>query len=132
MTGRVFRMKSCGCVFFVYIVVCIGGDYVECIDGDDFCGVCQVHCLCKGHGDSQACEAAGPYGDVDLLDLAGLSAKAVQNITDGWKNLRTVPDGCRKSSFGEDFFAERYCNGAYSAGCFNRYNKRFLHHILYF
>jgi len=56
---------------------------------------------------------------VDLVDLVGLSAETVQDVTEGWKNLRTVPDGFGKSGFGEDFFADCYYNGAYSAGCFN-------------
>ncbi len=112
-------MKSYGCVFFLYIVGCIGGDYVECIDRDDFCGVGQVHCFCEGYGDAQTCEASRPDRDVNLVDLVGLSSEAFQDVTNGWKNLRTVPDGCRKSGFGEDFFTKRYCNGAYSAGGFN-------------
>ena len=110
---RMLNCVLCGKTNFV------GGDYVECIDSNDFCGVCQVHCLCKGNGDAQACEAAGANRDVNLPDLARLSAEAVQDITDGSKNLRTVSDWCGKSGFCKDFFAESYCNGANSTGGFN-------------
>ncbi len=112
-------MKGYVCFLFLYIVGCIGGDYVECIDCYNFRGVCQVHCFCEGHGDAEPCEASRPDGDVDLVDLVWLSAETVQNVTEGWKNLRTVPDGCGKSGFVEDFFADCYYHGAYSTGCFN-------------
>ena len=112
-------MRGYVCVFFFYIVGCIGGDYVECIGRDDFCGVSQVHCLSESYGDAQACEASGPDGYMYLLDLVRLFAETVQDVADGGKNLGAVPDGCGKSGFGENFFAEGYYNRAYSAGCFN-------------
>lgn len=52
----------------------IGGDYVECVNGDDFCVVCEVECFCDGDSDAQAGETSWADGDVDVLDFFGLSA----------------------------------------------------------
>jgi len=97
----------------------IGGDYVECINCNDFYGIGQVHCLCKSCRDAQAGEAAGSDRYIDLLNFVWFSAEAVQQATDGRKNLCTVSDGCGKGGFSEHFFAKCYCNGAYSAGGFD-------------
>ncbi len=97
----------------------IGGDYIERIDCNDFCGIGQVHCLCESHSDAQAGEAAGADRYVDLLNFLWFSAEAVQQATNGRKNLCTMSDGCGKGGFGEYLFAKCYCNGAYSAGGFD-------------
>ena len=80
-------------VFFVCIVNCVGGDYVQCIDCDDFCPplrIGQVHCFCGSYSDSQPGEAAGPDRNIDVLDFPGLSAEAVQETVNGREELCTV------------------------------------------
>lgn len=104
---------------FVYVTVCIGGYYVEGIYCDNFCSVSKVHCLCECYGDTQAGEAAGPDGDMSLLNLVRLPVEAVQEAADCRKNFCAVPDGCRKSGFSKVFFADGDCNRTYSTGCFN-------------
>ena len=96
----------------------VGGDDVECIDGDDFCSVGQVHSLCDSCGNPQAGEAARPDGDINMLNLAGFLAEAAQQAMDGRKNFCTVSERCGKGGFGEYILAEGQCYGAYSAGRF--------------
>jgi len=97
----------------------IGGDYIQCIDCDDFYGACQMHCFCHRYGYSQACEAAGADGDINVVDLFRLLGRVFEQGRDGGKELGTVSHRAGKGSFGEYLLAERYRHGACSAGGFN-------------
>lgn len=79
----------------------VGGGDIETVDGDDFCSAGKVHHFCESDSDSQSCEAARADRDIDVLDLVGLSAEAVEQVTDGWEKLGTVSARAGKFSFGE-------------------------------
>jgi hypothetical protein len=79
----------------------VGGGDIKTIDGDDFCGVGEGHSFCHSDSDSQSCEAARADRDIDVLDLVGLSAEAVEQVTDGREKLGTVSARAGKFSFGE-------------------------------
>lgn len=87
-----FRISN-GSDFFV---ACRGEvDYVrdsdvKRVNGDDFCGIGKGYCFCHSDGDTQPGEAAWADRDIDVLDLVGFFAEAVEQATDGWKELGTV------------------------------------------
>lgn len=79
-----------------------------------------MHCLCYCDCDAKAGEAAGPYGDVDVFDLAGLSSEAFEQCRDGREDLGTVRHWGGEDGLGKQLGAESQCDGAYSAGRFQR------------
>ena len=100
----------------------VGGDYIECVDRDDFCLlrlIGQVHGFCQGCCDAEAGEAAGADRDINVLKLLWLSGEAPEQILNSGENLCAVFEGCGKCGFGEHFFAECYGDGACATGCFN-------------
>jgi hypothetical protein len=88
-----------------------------------------VHCLGESCGYAQAGEAAGSAGYINMLDLAGLSAETLQQGADGGENLGTVLQRTGKYGLCEHSRAERQCNRACSAGCFDSQDKGVFHHI---
>lgn len=106
-------------ILSVYVVGCIGGNYVECIDSDDLYSIGQVHCLCEGYCYAEASEAAWADSDVDLVDILGLSAGAVQQGADGREELRAVSHRAGEGGFGKQLSSKCYCDGTCSAGGFN-------------
>lgn len=96
----------------------VGGDYVKRIDCDDLCLpglIGQVHGLCEGCCDAQACEAAGADRNINVLNLVRFSAELPEQVLNGGENLCAVSERCGKDGFGEHFFAKRYGDGACAA-----------------
>lgn len=120
-----FRIKNGGdvldarCSMLDSKVDDIGGDYVQCIDGDDFCATCEVHCFCHRYGYSQAGEAAGADRDIDVLDLFRLAGYVFEQSGNSGEDLCTVSHWAGKGGFGEYLFSKCNCHGACSAGSFN-------------
>ena len=79
----------------------VGGDYVEAVNSDDFCGVGQVHCLCNSDSDSQACEAAGASRNIDVFDFVRFFAEALEQAANGRKGLRAVSQRAGEGCFGK-------------------------------
>ncbi len=71
-----------------------------------------MHCFCQGDSDSQACEAAGADGNVDMLDVFRFSVESGQKGSDGRKKLGTVSHRAGKRCFSKKLLASRYCDGA--------------------
>ena len=78
-----FGIENCGefanvGVFCLYKIGCIGGNNVQCVDRDELCGVCQVHYFCQSNGYSQASEASGADGNINMLDVFWFSVELGQ------------------------------------------------------
>ncbi len=84
----------------------VGGDYVECIDCDNFCAGCESDRLCCGDGDSQAGERTRADGDVNVLYLPGLSAETVEQAADRGEKLGAVAHRRGESDLIEQVIAE--------------------------
>jgi len=97
----------------------IGGDYVQCIDRNDFCGVCEVHYFCRGYCNAQTGEAAGADRDIDVLDLFGLSGYVFEQSRNSGEYFRTVSHWAGENGFGEYLLSKCNRHGACSAGSFN-------------
>ena len=95
-----------------YIVGCISGNYIQSVDGDDFCGVCEVHCFCEGYSYSQAGEAAGADGYINMLDFSWFSAEAVQQVVNSGEDLCTVPHWAGEIGLGEYLVCKCNCDRA--------------------
>ena len=88
-SGDVFRLGVIGLVYLK--VVCVCCDDIKCVDGDDFCGVGQIHDFGYGHSYAQSCEAAGPRRDVYVFDVFRARAEVVEEAPNSGKNLSAVP-----------------------------------------
>ena len=88
-SGDVVRLGVIG--FVCLKVVYVGGDDIERVDGDDFCGVGQIHDFGYGHSYAQSCEAAGPRRDVYVFDFFRARAEVVEEAPNSGKNLSAVP-----------------------------------------
>jgi len=60
------------------IISCVGRNYIQSVDRDDFCSVRKVHHFCRSYGDSQAREAAGTDGNINMLDVFWFSVELGQ------------------------------------------------------
>ena len=98
---------------------CVSGNYVQCIDRNNFCGVGQVHCLGHGYSYTQAGKTARADRNINMPDFFGLPAEAVQQTTNSRENLRTVPHRAGKGSSSKYLPAKRYRNRTCPAGRFN-------------
>lgn len=88
-SSDVVRLGVIGLVYLT--IVCVGGDDIECVDGDDFCGVGQIHDFGYGHSYAQSCEAAGPRRDVYVFDIFRARAELLEEAPNSGKNLSAVP-----------------------------------------
>lgn len=88
-SGDVVRLGVIGLVCLK--VVYVGGDDIERVDCDNFCGVGQIHDFGYGHSYAQSCEAAGPRRDVYVFDFFRARAEVVEEAPNSGKNLSAVP-----------------------------------------
>jgi len=100
-------------------VVGVGGDYVEGVESDDFCVVCEVHCFGKGYGDTQASKTAWACGDVNVVDLFGLCVEVAEQGEGGGEKLCAVSHQACEVCLSEQVRAECEGDGTCSAGSFN-------------
>ena len=77
-------------VFVADIRRCVDSEDVHSVCGNNFCAGRKGHHLCHCNGDSQAGEAAGTRGDIDMSDFFNLSVDALQEGAGRGKKLRTV------------------------------------------